>query len=92
MCIYLHITVFTYLHMHHHTPYYRSLEYNPHQTYYFFSPLKIFSLSVTPCVYSPSTGKTCWQFCIAEAAGSCFYKIHMVLTWSHGNPRVNEDR
>ena len=48
MYIYLHKTVFTYLHMHHHTPYY------PIKQFFF---KKILSLSVTPCVYSLSTGK-----------------------------------
>ena len=50
MCIYLHITVFTYLHMHHHTPYYLSLEYNPHQTYFFFPLKDIFTFSDSLCL------------------------------------------
>lgn len=47
MCIYLHITVFTYLHMHHHTPYYLSLNIIPiKHTFFFLKDIFIFSDSL----------------------------------------------
>ena len=73
-----------------HTVYHLSLEYNPSNINNYSQDGLTLSESMW---WQPEPRKPHWQvFCTAEAAGTCWYQVHRVLTWSHRNPWISEDR